>query len=198
MKADAAPARQPGSGDAPDDWAAIGSCFMLPRGVPIVLDARALNDIGYLLRQIHASPRKVTHGPEHKALREHVRGLIEILPGLIAAADAEAAAAGRDGRTTDMGHFAWRAWALLDAAQPFAAVVARGRDPRSWWHGGARLLAMEVQAILRQHQQPAGVQKDTSPAIIVVVRLLALAGVTEEPGAVIEALRARQSRVKKT
>jgi hypothetical protein len=133
----------------------------------------------------------VTHGPEYKALRKHVRGLSEVLPGLIAAAEAAAEAAGRDGRTTDMGHFAWRARALLDAAGPFSTGAVRSPDPRAWWHGWARILACEVVAVLRTHGRRPGTGKDTSPAICITVDLLARAGVTVEPGAVVEALRAR-------
>ena len=112
--------------DEPND-AAIRACFSTVPGEPVAPDGRAAADLAYLIRLIRTHPRDLTHGPEHQALRAAVRTLLDVLPGMIAAAETEGAAARRYGRTTDMDHFAWRASALLEAAQPFAAVALAGQ-----------------------------------------------------------------------
>lgn len=175
------------------DAASICECFNVADGGTIVPDVRSVSRLTYLAGLLQSAPKGITHGPQHAALRDAVRSLLVVLPGMIAGAEAEAAAAAREGRTTEMEHFASRARALLDAAQPFAAVAARRRDQRGWWHGWARLIAAQVQNVLRQHDRPAGI-KATSRTVEITCKILAKAGHAADPEAVVEALRDRDRK----
>lgn len=158
-------------------------------------DGGAILNIVYLLRLIRAHPRDLTHGEDHKVLREHVRGLLDLAPRMIAAAEADAAAAARDGRATDMDHFATLLRTLLAAAQPFAAVARATRTAPGWWHGWAGMLARKVALVLYQHGRPHGTANASAAAVRVTAALLDLAGVKTHKGeapdakAVVAALR---------
>jgi hypothetical protein len=181
--------------DTPDH-VAIRGCFAGLKGGAIVPEEREVETLAYLLRLVRNAPREITHGEEHKKVRDAVRTLLTVLPGMIESAEVEAADAKQDGRTTDLAHFAWRAQELLDAAQPFASVSASKRDVRGWWHGWARLIAQEVQAVLRQHGRAIGLTGKESPAIVVTLNLLALCRVEGMTASgLIEALKDRDRKV---
>lgn len=147
---------------------------------------RELANIAYLVELARNAPVEITHGIVHHDLAGAIRVILTALPGMIAAADDEAAAAKESGRTTDMDTFVRRARALLEAATPFEPMTQR-RNPRGAWHGWARSLSHEVRSILR----PCSFAKPTAPAILVIVDLLALAEIETTPTAVVEALRER-------
>ena len=167
--------------DTPDISVKIRECFARPwgsRATGVVLDDRdtsTVRNLDYLLRLVRSAPHELTHGKEHKKLREAVRTLLEVLPTMITAAEKAAAEAAADGRTSEMTHFAWRCQALLDAAQPFATVAGGRRNHLGWWHGWARVIAGEVRRVLHKHGGLSlGIRKPNSPVVVITHRLLGL------------------------
>ena len=152
-------------------------------------DAGTIDDILYLLRLIRAHPHDLTHGADHKALRGAIRELLDTLPRMLAAAEAEAASAAREARATDQGRFAELARALLAAAMPFATTARTIRTKPGWWHAYARMLGMELRVVFYRRGLPAGASVSTAPLVCGVVALLGLAGVERTPEAVLKVLR---------
>jgi hypothetical protein len=131
-----------------------------------------LANLVYLVASADKAPTRITHGKAHRALAAVVRSLLRILPGLIAEAEAEFAAANREGRITDMGHFASRLRALRAATEPFRPITAR-RDLRGAWHGWATPMEHEVQAIVGQcGGKPVSFAHEAAPGVQILASLL--------------------------
>jgi hypothetical protein len=149
-----------------DPFARVRAVFALYVAVP-PSDAE-LTNLVYLLELASKAPVGITHGKAHRDLAAAVRILLQVLPGLIADADDAAMAAHRDGRATDMDHFAGHLRTLLAATEPFRPITAR-RDRRGAWHGWARMMAMEVR---RCGGTPVSFAHETASGVRILAALL--------------------------
>jgi hypothetical protein len=183
-----------------DPLAPIREIFVRHGGkLPRQPHERELADVAYLITLVRSAPVEITHGESHKALRRAIRTILAEAPGMIAAAQDEAAAAHREGRTTDMDHFAHRCGALLAAAEPFRAVsvmsvgAAAKRDRRGAWHGWGRLMAQEVRYIFHRcgARDVVLFSHKKAPGVLIMIDLLCEAGVHVGADGVIEMMEGR-------
>jgi len=181
----------------------VKACFVPSRLVRFPPPDFLLRDIAHYIRMARAEPKDFMTGQDRTELAKAIRIILDGLPPLIERADAEAAKARAEARSTSLDVFARDARVLHSAALPFLKFT-EPFNPRGGWHGWARILRVMVQHVLTRQQPRLGFLPDhpinkkrwqvsfgkaTSPGIIILCKLLALAGFPDkDPEAVISAL----------
>ena len=133
---------------------------------PAGTDPRWVANLPVILKQMRKHPRHISHSDAHRKLATAIRLLEKHLPGLIADADVDAADARATARNTDSAMFAEKARALLAAAEPFHGIT-RHRKSTGWWHGYARMIALEVRLAFQSTGQSVSFNHNSRPLLLV-------------------------------
>lgn len=192
-----------------ENLAKIRSCFSIHKAVRSPIPDWLLADTAHCLFLMKNSPRDFLYSKERAELSDAVRKILKTAPMLIAEAQELALEASRAGRATNLDRFAEDTARLLRAAETLKPITRR-LNPRGDWHGAARILVLHVQHILQRQRPTIGFDpahpinrkrfvisfaKPTSPAVLVLARLLALAGFNNvTPAAIVEELRSRDEK----
>ena len=155
------------------------------------LSPRDVATLPYLLSLIRAHPRDFLDSPDANDARKAMQLLNDLLPGLIEQAKAKAKKEAAAGRSTWLDRYAEEGRKVLDALAPFALDR---RDVRSWWHRWAKILSVDVRLIFKRAGGKAGFSHETSPGVRVLIKILALAGVSVSSEQVIEALKPKRKK----
>ena len=158
-----------------------------------------LADIEHLLRIARTGIDAFLFDDSSRETLNAMRTLLSTLPDFIANAE-NAAEEGRRRALPSQGDWlAWRGKELLAVLEPWKHTLATPRraDRRRRWHWIARTLAsMDVLAIIKRGTAARRVSfaKPTAPAVEIIRRLLASAGLHRDGAAIVEVLRDRKGR----
>ena len=166
----------------PEDIANIRAVF------PEAPEDRELVTLAYAVQLIRMARGRAGQAKQHQKLAAAIRALQDVLPGLIEGAEAEIETARSYGLPTSADRVVQLLAPLRDAAEQ-AAQMKPLIDSRSWWHGWASMLAIDLRATMTRQGERMGFGKPTSRGPEIIQGIFALAGVAVTPESVVKALR---------